>query len=88
MLHGYGKPLQKSTESLSLHSDRTQGITRKIGSKHSDENVSSPCIGTPMQGTWNQENSKNSGQEYECSHSLEKPMRETQTQEKKTTRTS
>ena len=37
-----------------------------------------------MQGTWNQESSKCSGQEYECSHSFGEPMRGTQTQERKT----
>ena len=85
MLHSCGKPLQESTESLSLHSqERTQGITSKIGSKHSVENVSSHSIGKPMQGTWNQESSESLGQEYECSNSFGRPLRGTQTQEKKT----
>ena len=89
ILHGYRKPLQESTESLSwLSQERTQGITSKIGSKHSDENVSSHSIGTPMQGTWNQESSKSSRQEYECSHSIGKPMRGTHTRKENQTRTS
>ena len=70
-LHSYGKPKRESTESLSLHSqERTQGVTSKIGYKHCDENVSSHSIGKPMRGTWNQDSSKSSRQEYECSHSI------------------
>ena len=83
ILHGYRKPLQESTESLSWHSqERTQGITSKLGSKHSDENLSFHRIGTMMQGTWNQESSKSSRQEYECSHSIGKPKRGTHTRKK------
>ena len=37
-----------------------------------------------MQGTWNQESSESLGQEYECSNSFGRPLRGTQTQEKKT----
>ena len=74
-----GKPLQESTESLSLTSqERTQGITCKIGSKHSVENVSSHGIGKPMQGTWNQESSENLRQKYDCSTSFGRPGTRTQ----------
>ena len=68
VLHSFGKPLEASKESLSLHSqERTQGITSKIGFQHSDEKASSQSIGKRMQGTWNQQSSKRSGQEFECS---------------------
>ena len=84
MLASFGEPWQKSADSLSLHSqERPQGITSKTGSEHSDENVSSHGNGKPLQGTWNQESSEISGQEYECSAGSGKPVRGTQTQEKK-----
>ena len=68
VLHNFGKPLEASKDSLSLHSqERTQGITSKIGSQHSDEKASSQSIGKRMQETWNQESFNSSGQEYECS---------------------
>ena len=81
----FGEPSQNSTESLSLHSqERPQGITSRIGSEDSDENVSSYGNGKPLQGTWNQESSDISGQEYECYAGSGKRVRGTQTQEKKT----
>ena len=82
MLASFGEPSQKSADNLSLHSqERPQGITSRIGSELSDDNVSSYGNGKPLQG---QESLECSGQEYECCHGFGKPVRRTQTQEKKT----
>ena len=82
----FGRPPQGNTGgSLSLRShEKPEGITSKIGSEHSEWNVSSPSFGRPLRGTRNQESSELPGREHDCSSSFGRPSRGTRTQENRT----